>query len=136
MLVACGGLVRLDDCDLRPIGMPEARLHVGPSVAMATTCAAMVEVDGRIYKVGEGRWLDEDALVVQPYSAIARANARVIEPVAYAIEDVDPRAFLLMLGEGTDEPFMALWGPGTPPLPDGVCRYADATHPEYPTECG
>lgn len=137
-LSACGALSIGEDCSLRPVGMPEARLRIGPAI-VAASCPGLVEVDGRTYAVGVGRWLEETLLDLEPYSAISRANQPVVEPVVYALRGVDPHEFLLMRGDDHDDlgpmgPWMALYGESSA-LPADVCPYADPGHPQVPSEC-
>ena len=142
LVAACGGIfdaVGMGDCSLKPVGEPGGGMRIGPAVA-AASCMPQVEVDGRIYSVGVGRWLDEAALELREHGPITRANEPVIEPVAYALEGVDPDAFLVMRGDGVDDlgpmgPFMALWGESAPPLPESACRYADESDRQFPAEC-
>ena len=138
-LTACGALtmfedVAEDDCSLQPVEnfpvQPEG-MRVGPAVASAL-CAHVVEVGGRTYDVGVGQWLDEDALEPIEFGPITRANAGVVEPVAYALPGVDPTEFLITRGDGIDDVehlgvFLVLWG-SLPEFPDGLCRYADPEH--------
>lgn len=141
LLVACGGfLAGFTECRLRPVEESGAGVRIGPGVVAATSCVPQVEVEGRIYDVGVGRWLDETILETREYAPITAANEPVLEPIAYALEGVDPQAILLIRSDHTDDlgpmgPFMVLYGPGSDPLPEGVCRYADASDPQYPTRC-
>ena len=136
-LAGCGLWSRIDDCSLRPVEVPEA-MHFRPPVALAA-CAPQVEVLGRVYGVGVGRWLDEDALVVEEHGAITRANAPVDEPVAFALEGVDPAELLVMRGSDVDDlgpmgPWMVLWGTASE-IPATACRYADPDDPQVPESC-
>jgi hypothetical protein len=146
-LAACGllpqfGDLEETDCSLEPVGGGGPGLHIGPARASATLCASTVRVNGRDYSVGVGRWLDEDALVLAQYGPITHANSGVAEPIAYAIDGVDPEQILVMKA-GSDErddlgptgPFMVLWGDlGT--VPAAICGYADPLDPQYPgAEC-
>jgi hypothetical protein len=141
LLVACGGFLSgFTECGLRPVGEAGAGVRIGPAVVAATSCVPRVEVDGRIYDVGVGRWLDEATLDVTEYGPITALNEPVLEPIAYALEGVDPQAILLIRSDRTDDlgpmgPFMILYGPRSDPLPEALCRFADASDPQYPTEC-
>lgn len=141
---ACGiwqDVSEADDCGLKPVGEEAAGLRIGPQ-QVAALCASMVEVDGRTYTVGVGRWLDEDALVLEEYAPITRSNDRVAEPVAYSLDGIDPLQFLVM--KATDQQrddngpmsrYLALWGQ-VDGQPDGICPYADPMDPQYPgDEC-
>lgn len=140
-LSACGiGLPWSDafDCSLRPVGDDGAGLRIGPSQAVATSCGIQVEVEGRIYSVGVGRWLDEDAVVLTEYAPITRAVGPVSKPVTFSIEGVDPREMLVMEGAEGDVddlepmgPYMILWG-SAGRMPVGMCAYADPLDVQYP----
>jgi hypothetical protein len=145
MLSACGLWQAVDDgadCSLKPVGEHPTSLRIGAQRAAATTCASEVEVDDRIYSLGVGRWLDEDALVLQEYGPITRSNEVVSEPIAYALEGVDPLEFLVMKVAvdvrddlGPMGPYMALWG-AVDGQPEGICSYADPADVQYPgDEC-
>lgn len=141
LLAACGGfLAGFTECGLRPVGESGSGVRIGPGVAAATSCGSRVEVDGRVYDVGVGRWLDEALLVVREYAPITAVNEPVLEPITYALDGVDPEAILLIRSDRTDDlgpmgPFMVLYGPDSDPLPESLCRYADASDAQYPTEC-
>lgn len=137
---ACGIYANIgdDDCDLRPLESSPAGLRIGVQKALAL-CAAAVEVDGRIYYVGAGRWLEEKTLVLEEYGRITRANDRIADPTAFALDGVDPLAILLMRGDGhTDDlgnlgTYMVLSGEGSA-QPASICPYADPADPQYPNQ--
>jgi hypothetical protein len=138
VLSACGiwgTISENDDCGLRPLGQQPTGLRIGPQPA-AASCASQVEVDGRVYGVGVGRWLDEDALVLTVYGQITRSNEVVREPIAYALQGVDPLEFLVMKANGDRDdsgpmrPYLALWG-AVDGQPEGICPYADPLDPQY-----
>lgn len=141
LLTACGGFFAgFADCALRPVGETGSGVRVGPEVAVASSCASRVEVRGLVYDVGVGRWLDEATLEMSEYAAITAVNEPVLEPIAYVLDGVDPEAILLIRSDRTDDlgpmgPFMVLHGPAGHPLPEALCRYADASDPQYPTRC-
>jgi hypothetical protein len=124
------------DCDMKPVG--EDGFRIGPKVAMATSCASSVEVDGRRYSLGVGKWLDEDSLTLTEYAPIIRAIGPVANPQTFSIEGIDPLQMLVMEGApgetddlGPTGPYMVLWGnAGT--LPEGMCAYADPLDVQYP----
>ena len=89
------------DCSVHPVGETSGiRIRFGPPVAAASLCIGVVVVDGRRYHVGNGRWLDDDAIDLREFAPITQANDRVHEPVAYAIDGVNPNR--LLLNRGTD----------------------------------
>ncbi len=138
LLSACGAFSEAADCELRPVDSG-AGVRVGPS-AVEASCAAQVEVDGRTYFVGVGRWLDESILELSEYGAITRSNTSVDEPIAFALGGVDPTEALLMKGSGTDDlgpmgPYMVLWGEIGTAVPAGLCAYVDSAHEQAPAEC-
>lgn len=146
-LAACGmygPVMEPDDCSLKPVGEEaEAGFRIGPQ-QVAALCASQVEVDGRTYSVGVGRWLDEDALVLVEYAPITRSTDPHVEhPVAFSLEGIDPLQFLVMEANanarddnGPTGPYMALWGDLGSGQPDGICPYADPLDPQYPgDEC-
>ena len=98
----------------------------------------MVEVDGRPYSLGSGGWLDEDALELEEYGPITRANERVLYPTALALRGVDPLQFLVMRGNGANDDrgeYRVLLGEGAG-TPEAVCQYADPLDIGYPaTTC-
>lgn len=147
LLSACGAFSEIAfqpdatgmaDCGMRPVDSG-AGIRIGPS-AVKASCAAQVEVDGRTYFAGVGRWLDESILELSEYGAITRSNVPVDEPIAYALAGVDPTEVLLMKGNGTDDlgpmgPYMVLWGEIVPTVPASLCAYVDPTHEQTPAEC-
>jgi hypothetical protein len=140
VLTACGfieGVV--NPCAMQPQASVPLAVRIGPAKALATSCAAMAEVDGRTYAIGVGRWLDEDALVLEEYAPVTKASYVLEHPTAYALAGVDPNAFLVVEAyEGADPQmgaYMALWRETF--APPGICRYADRTDPQYPVDaCG
>ncbi len=126
------------DCGLEPLAASLITLRIGPLPPMLS-CVRRVRVNGLEYAVGFGRWLDEDALELHEYGPITHANSAVVEPIAYALDGVDPEAFLITRHDGVDDlgptgPFMAL-SRNLGPLPPEVCRYADPDDPQFPVEC-
>jgi hypothetical protein len=127
-----------DECDLRPLESTPASWRIGVQKALATLCAATVEVDGRTYYAGGGRWLDEKSLVLEEYGRITRANYRVADPTVFALHGVDPLAVVLMRGDGSaddlgDGLYTVLTGEGYA-LPASICPYADPADPGYPNQ--
>ena len=126
------------DCSVHPVGETSGiRIRFGPPVAAASLCIGVVVVDGRRYHVGNGRWLDDDAIDLREFAPITQANDRVHEPVAYAIDGVDPNRLLLMKTAPIDRrsygEYWLLWG--IPSWPDGLCQYVDWHDPNPPNEC-
>jgi hypothetical protein len=130
------------DCEWRTVDDGEARAPrvsiIRPAPLSANSCAQQVEVNGRVYTVGVGRWLDEDALELVEFGPITRSIGPVDEPIAWALDGVDPARFLVMRGDGVDDlgemgPWMALWGSGD--VPPSVCRYVELGDPQSPAEC-
>ncbi|HEY8952539.1 MAG TPA: hypothetical protein VIP78_08280, partial [Candidatus Dormibacteraeota bacterium] len=98
-LTACGTFANVGEdpteCDLKPIRTSPAGLRLGVQKA-AALCAALVEIEGRTYSLGGGGgWLDEDALVLEEYGTISRANTDVYDPAVFALEGVDPLRLLV-----------------------------------------
>jgi hypothetical protein len=139
VLSACGIWATVndnDDCGLKPVAEQPTGLRIGPP-RVAASCASQVEVDGRVYGVGVGRWLDEDALVLAEYGPITRSNDVVREPIAYVLQGVDPLEFLVMKAQAVDRddlgptgPYLALWG-AIDGQPEGICPYADPLDAQY-----
>lgn len=139
-LSACGvwqPWTSADDCEMKPVGDDAAGFRIGPAVALAL-CATSVEVEGRVYTVGVGRWLDEESLSLTEYAHVTRAIGPVTDPQTYSLEGVDPLEMLVMRGDegaaddlGPMGPYMVLWG-DPPTLPVGMCGYADPLDAQYP----
>jgi hypothetical protein len=106
----------IGDCDLRPVDTREAR-HL--EVPVAASCATQVEVDGRVYGVGVGRWLDEGLLVMEQYGPITRTNAPIDEPVAFALEGSTPSSCCSCGGAAstTSAPWVPGWCCGAVSVP-------------------
>ena len=126
------------DCGLKPLESSPAGLQIGIQKVRATLCAAEVEVEGRTYRVGGASWLHEEALKLTEYAPITRANTTVVEPIAYALADVDPVQFLMMWvdpvpGPGPARRWGTLWG-DIPRVPASVCQYANPADAGYPAD--
>jgi len=143
LLTACGVLDFANPCALHPVEAPqEGAFRIGPARALAASCAAEVEVDGQRYGLSPGGWLDEELLALEEYGQITRTNWPVDDPVAYALEGIDPHAFLVVRGpdaatedaESMGE-YMALFGTYEGAFPAEVCRYADPDPAQIPPEC-
>lgn len=144
-VLAAGGLPQLfgtgeetADCPLVIAQvLTEASFDVSEADAL---CVPKMEVNGRVYMVGVGRFLDETALKTAQYGTISRSNEAVADPTVWALEGVDPEAILLMSGNdsaadnvgGLGE-FMVLWGPERT-IPASLCAYADQMDPQYPAQ--
>jgi hypothetical protein len=144
-LTACGAFANvgedLTECDLKPIGTPPAGLRLGVQKA-AALCAALVEIKGRTYSLGGGgAWLDENALVLEEYGTISRANTDVYDPAVFALQGVDPLRLLVAHVDPSfdygDDPgmgrFWMVWGEPFD-FPEDACRYADVAAAGYPGE--
>lgn len=146
LLTACGTFANVGEdpteCDLKPLGTPPAGLRLGVQKA-AALCAALVEIEGRTYSLGGGGggWLDEDALVLEEYGTISRANTDVYDPAVFALKGVDPLRLLVARVDPSVDyeedpgpgPFWMVWGEPFA-FPKEACRYADATAAAYPGE--
>jgi hypothetical protein len=145
VLTACGIFADVGEdpteCDLKPIGTPPAGLRLGVQ-KVAALCEALVEIEGTTYSMGGGGgWLDEDALVLEEYGIISRANTDVYDPAVFALEGVDPLRLLVArvdssVDYGEDSGmgrFWMLWGEPFA-FPEDACRYADAAAADYPGE--
>jgi len=139
-LSACGlhgNVGEEDDCDLKPLASAPAGFSIGPQ-RVAALCAAEVEVEGRTYSTGCGRFLDEDKLVLEEYGVISRANQPVEDPVVYALRGVDPLQVLVSHATCQVDDFTtgAFWllisQPFSGHLPSAICEYADPSDVQYP----
>ena len=143
LLTACGVLDFANPCALHPVeSSQEGAFRIGPARALASSCAAEVEVEGQRYGLSPGSWLDEELLVLQEYGPITRTNWPIDEPVAYSLEGIDPRAFLVVRGSdaATEDAesmgqYMALFGTYQGEFPAGLCRYADPDELQPEHEC-
>jgi hypothetical protein len=141
-IAACGLLPGLDDpsddCDPRPIGETGLLPQLGAATVSATSCVALIRVDGVDYFPNGGGWLDEDALVLREYGPITHASWEVGEPVAYALDGVDPTQVLVMktarpIDPGEGEGLYTLLRRGGE-IPMTLCNYADKSDRYYPTD--
>jgi hypothetical protein len=132
-----GSVSEDDDCDLKPLSSAPAGFSIGPQ-RVAALCAAQVEVDGRTYSTGCGRFLDEDKLLLDEYGIISRANQPVEDPAVYALRGVDPlqvlvsRATCYVDDFATGEFWLLLGEPFSGHLPTTICEYADPGDVQYP----
>ena len=131
-----------DPCAMRPVSSIEGDNELSPferPVVTATSCATTVEVGGVRYSAGVGEWLDETSLRLTPFAAITRANTVVTEPMAYALDGVDPHRILIMRGPGEpSDDFEVLWAEAAmdQSMPTEMCQYADPMDEHYPAvEC-
>ena len=146
-VLAAGGLPQLggsgeetDDCPLMTAQTLSGSFSSSPVFDAAGLCVPKVEVNGRVYMVGVGRFLDETALKTARYGIITRSTEAVADLTAWSLEGVDPEAILLMSGvdSGADDAgglgqFMVLWGPGRT-VPARLCAYADQGDLQYPAQ--
>ena len=56
----------------------------------------VIRVDELDYSPWGGGWLNDDSLVLREYGPITHASWPLAEPVAYALEGVDPLEFLVI----------------------------------------
>lgn len=126
-----------DECDLKPLAAAPTGFSIGPQ-RVAALCQALVEVDGRTYSTGCGRFLDEDKLLLDEYGIISRANQPVEDPAVYALRGVDPLQVLVSRATCYVDDFAtgAFWlliaEPFSGHLPTGICEYADPDDVQYP----
>jgi hypothetical protein len=127
----------MGDCNPRPVKREGFLSQLRTATASATSCAPLIRVDGHDYGPSAGRWLDEGALVLQEYGPITHASWSFAEPVAYALEGVDPTQLLVMkTAPGKEDwgAFTLLLGGDRRQLPSQVCGYADSTDEWYPSD--
>jgi hypothetical protein len=133
---ACGlyGSVSEDyDCDLKPLAAAPTGFSIGPQ-RVAALCAALVEVDGRTYSTGCGRFLDEDKLLLDEYGIISRANQPVEDPAVYALRGVDPLLVLVSRAACPGGFWLLVGEPFSGHLPATICEYADPADGGYPSD--
>ena len=128
-----------DECDLKPLAAAPNGFSIGPQ-RVAALCAALVEVKGRTYATGCGRFLDEEKLLLDEYGTISRANQPVGDPAVYALRGVDPLQVLVSHATCLVDDFApgAFWlltaEPFSGHLPTGICEYVDPGDVGYPAD--
>jgi hypothetical protein len=110
------------------------------SARQSALCAVRVEVGGRLYDVGVGRFLLEDSLDLTPYGTASRWTQPMPEATVWALAGVDPGRILVMRANvdarddlGPQGPYVVLWAEGAA-FPPALCAYADPDDPQFPVQ--
>lgn len=96
-----------------------------------------MQVNGRGYFIGDGGWLDEDALRLKEVGPVTYPRVVVgIYPMAYRLVGVSPRRILVLKNRPSHalSTYSVLWGQLLAD-PIGYCRYADLYDHSRPGVC-